>query len=192
MRRTNTLIFSFFLVFILCTGMYFHRVNQNSEFESLIGRYPHALGGIFTGNGTYYEYYQVNANGEERYYQVIREAGSGKVLEIQEISYSDYLVYTGKALSMARSYAERTGKLPQDAVLVTYNVTNLTVRLYYSVESGGMAPNSSTLTSTLASRGRAFIIATVNLASKNVTLNRVSFNELPEWVQEVVRVLGKK
>lgn len=177
---------------LLCTGVYLHRVNQNSEFESLIGQYPHAIGGIFTGNGTYYEYYQVNVSGEERYYCVIREAGSGRVLKIQEISYSDYLTYTGRALDMARSYVERTGKLPQDAALITYNTTNLTVRLYYSIGSGERASNSSTLTSTLASPGREFIVATVDLVSGNVTLKKVSFDELPKWVQEVVKVLSRK
>ncbi|WP_099209241.1 hypothetical protein [Thermococcus henrietii] len=192
MRRTNTLILSLFILFILCTGLYVHWTRQNSEFESLIGQYPHTLGGIFTGTGTYYEYYQVNASGEERYYRVAREAESGKVLEIQEISYSDYLTYTGRALEMARSYVEGTGKLPQDAALITYNVTNLTVRLYYSIGSGERASNSSTLTSTLASPGREFIIATVNLASGNVTLRGVSFDELPKWVREVVKVLSRK
>ncbi|WP_297437596.1 hypothetical protein [Thermococcus sp.] len=103
MGRANTLIFSFFLISILCTGTYLHWTNQNSQFNSLIGQYPHFLGGIFTGNSTYYEYYQVNASGKERYYLVVR-AENSKVLKIREISYSDYLVYTGRALDMARSY----------------------------------------------------------------------------------------
>ncbi|WP_456423134.1 hypothetical protein [Thermococcus sp.] len=180
----------------IIVGMHFYMTEQNSQFNSLIGQYPHALGGIFTGNSTYYEYYQVNASGEERYYLVVRTE-NGKVLKIREISYSDYLTYTGRALDLARSYV--AGKLPQDAVLITYNVTNLTVRLYYSIGNGEQTlgngertQNSSTITSTLPSTGREFIIATVDLSSGNVTLKEVSFDELPGWVQAVVRVLSRE
>ena len=189
MGRANTLILSLLLISILCTGNYLHWKSQTSQFNSLIGRYPHVLGGIFTGNSTYYEYYQANASGEERYYRVVR-AENGKVLKVQEISYSDYLVYTGRALDMARSYV--AGKLPQNAVLITYNVTNLTVRLYYSIGSGEKTSNSPTLTSTLPSPRWEFIIATVDLSSGNVTLEEVSFDKLPSWVQGVVKALSRE
>ncbi len=79
-------------------GLYRH-AHQNSEFNSIICHYPHALGGVFIANSTYYEYYQVNTSEGTRYYRVIR-ADSGKVLKIQAISHSDYLVYTGKALDI--------------------------------------------------------------------------------------------
>ena len=164
--------------------------HQNSNFNSLISSYSHTLGGIFTGNSTYYEYYQVNTSEGTRYYRVVR-ADSGKVLKIQAIPHSDYLVYTGKALDMARSLVEEKASLPAGATLITYNVTNLIVWLYYSIggnetDTGG---SKSNVTSTLPSPGKEFAVARVNLTSGNVSVKVVSFGELPRWVQNVVKEL---
>ncbi|WP_297475116.1 hypothetical protein [Thermococcus sp.] len=182
------------ILFIICTETYVHRT-QNSEFNSLIASHPHILGGIFLGNSTYYEYYQVNTSEGTRYYRVVR-ADSSKVLKIQAISHSDYLIYTGKALDMARSLVEESGKLPSDANLMTYNVTNLTVRLYYSIGGNEKSTegNNSNVTSKLSFPGEKFAIARVNLTSENISVRIVPFEELPEWVQNVVtelRGLGK-
>ena len=162
----------------------------DSEFNSLIASHPHILGGIFLGNSTYYEYYQVNTSEGTRYYRVVR-ADSGKVLKIQAISHSDYLVYTGKALDIARSLVEEKTTLPAGATLITYNVTNLTVRLYYSI-GGNETDNGrseSNVTSTLPSPGKEFTVARVNLTSENVSVRIVPFEELPEWVRNVVTEL---
>ena len=186
MRKAKALGLSLIL-FIICTVTYVHRT-QNSEFNSLIASRPHVLGGIFLGNSTYYEYYQVSTSDGMRYYQVIK-AENGKVLEIKEISYSDYLVYTGKALDMARSLVEEKTILPAGATLITYNVTNLTVRLYYSLGDYGKSSEGSNVTSTLPYPEKEFVVATVNLASGNVSIKMVSFEELPKWVQNVVNEL---
>ncbi len=188
MRKAKALGLSLVL-FIICTVTYVHRT-QNSEFNSLIASHPHVLGGIFLGNSTYYEYYQVNTSNGTRYYQVIRSE-NGKVLEIREIPYSDYLIYTGKALDMAQSLVEEKTTLPPGAMLITYNVTNLTVRLYYSIGGNEKSTegNSSNVTSKLPRPGKEFAVATVNLASKNVSVELVSFEELPGWVQNVVTEL---
>ncbi len=166
-----------------------HTTN-NTDFNALIASHPHTLGGIFLGNSTYYEYYQVNTSDGTRYYQVIR-AENGKILKIKEISYSDYLVYTGKALDMARSLVEESGKLPSDANLITYNVSNLTVRLYYSIGGNGKSTgaNSSNITSTLPFPGEEFAVARVSLTSENVSVDIVPFEELPGWVRNVVTEL---
>ncbi len=190
LQRTYLTVSVFFL-FILCVGMYGYSASshQNSEFNSLIASHPHILGGIFLGNSTYYEYYQVNTSEGTRYYRVVR-ADSGKVLKIQAISHSDYLGYTGKALDMARSLVEEKASLPAGATLITYNVTNLTVWLYYSV--GGDERNTaedSNVTSTLPTPEREFAVVMVNLKSGNVSVRIVPFEELPEWVQNVVTEL---
>jgi membrane-bound acyltransferase YfiQ involved in biofilm formation len=191
MKHAKSIGFSL-LIILLCTGFYAYHSSQNSEFNFLIGRYPHTLGGIFTGNSTYYEYYQVKADNGEHYYRVIKSE-SGRVLKIQEISYSDYLVYTGKALDMAQSLVEKSGKLPPNSRLVTYTVGNLTVWLYYSLDGERAVANieniSNTITQSLASPGREFIIATVNLTRRNASFKRASFDELPKWVQNVVKEL---
>ncbi|WP_456443410.1 hypothetical protein [Thermococcus sp.] len=188
MRKSRAVGISLVIAFISISTYYW--INQNSEFNSLITSHPHALGGIFTGNSTYYEYYQVNTTGGTRYYQVIKSE-NGKILKIKEISYSDYLVYTGKALDMARSLVEEKASLPVGATLITYNVTNLTVWLYYSI-GGNETDNGrseSNVTSTLPSPGKEFTVARVNLTSENVSVRIVPFEELPRWVQNVVKEL---
>jgi len=197
MRKAKALGLSLAL-FILCAGAY-HYTGQNHEFNSLIASHPHVLGGIFLGNSTYYEYYQVNTSDGTRYYKVTK-AENGKILKIQAISHSDYLVYTGKALDIAKSLVEESGKLPPNASLITYNVTNLTVRLYYALggrdrgEENTIVKNSSStivsnITSTLAFPGDEFAVATVNLTSGSVSVKVVSFEGLPKWVQNVVKEL---
>ncbi len=187
MRKAKALGVSLILL-ILCTGTYVYHT-QNPDFNALIASHPHTLGGIFTGNSTYYEYYQVNTSDGTRYYKVTR-GEKGKILKIKEISHSDYLIYTGKALDMARSLVEEKASLPDGAALITYNVTNLTVWLYYSV--GGDERNTaedSSVTSTLPTPEREFAVARVNLTSGNVSVEIVPFEELPKWVQNVVREL---
>ena len=186
MKKARALGISLILL-IICTGAYVHRT-QNSEFNSLIASHPHVLGGIFLGNSTYYEYYQVNISNGTRYYQVIRSE-NGKVLEIRKISYSDYLIYTGKALDIARLLVEEKTILPAGATLITYNMTNLTVWLYYSFGDCGKSSEGSNVTSTLSYPGKEFAVATVNLASGDVSIKMVSFEELPRWVQNVVTEL---
>jgi len=188
MRKPRAVGISLVIAFISISTYYW--TYQNSEFNSLIASHRHAFGGVFTGNSTYYEYYQVNTSEGTRYYRVVR-ADSGKVLKIQAISYSDYLVYTGKALDMARSLVEEKASLPVGATLITYNVTNLTVRLYYSIggnetDNGG---SESNVTSTLPFPGEEFAVARVNLTSGNVSVRIVPFEELPEWVRNVVTEL---
>ncbi|WP_297068577.1 hypothetical protein [Thermococcus sp.] len=188
MRKSRAVGISLVIAFISISTYYW--INQNSEFNSLITSHPHALGGVFTGNSTYYEYYQVNTSNGTRYYQVIKSE-NGKILKIKEISYSDYLVYTGKALDMARSLVEEKASLPVGATLITYNVTNLTVRLYYSIGGNGTGTggSESNVTSTLPSPGKEFAVARVNLTSGNVSVEFVNFEELPRWVQNVVKEL---
>ena len=188
MRKSRAVGISLVIAFISISTYYW--INQNSEFNSLITSHPHALGGVFIGNSTYYEYYQVNTTGGTRYYQVIR-AENGKILKIKEISHSDYLVYTGKALDMARSLVEEKASLPVGATLITYNVTNLTVWLYYSIGGNGTGTggSESNVTSTLPSPGKEFAVARVNLTSGNVSVEFVNFEELPRWVQNVVKEL---
>ena len=92
---------------------------------------------------------------------------------------------------MARSLVEESEKLPPNANLITYNVTNLTVCLYYSLEGNGKNTTKSgpNVTSTLASPGDNFAVATVSLTSGDVSVRVAHFKELPEWVQNVVREL---
>jgi len=92
---------------------------------------------------------------------------------------------------MARSLVEESEKLPPNANLITYNVANLTVWLYYSLGGyGESTTEGSNVTSTLPSPGKEFAVATVNLTSGNVSVKVVSFGELPRWVQNVVKELS--
>ena len=190
-QRTYLTVSVFFL-FILCVGMYRYSAGSHwdSDFNTLIASHPHTLGGIFTWNSTYYEYYEVNTSDGTRYYQVIM-AENGRVLKIKEISHSDYLVYTGQALDIARSLVEEKTTLPAGATLMTYNVTNLTVWLYYSIGGNetGSGGSESNVTSTLPSPGEEFAVVRVNLTSENVNVRIVPFEELPKWVQNVVTEL---
>ncbi len=92
---------------------------------------------------------------------------------------------------MARSLVEESEKLPPNANLITYNVTNLTLWLYYSIGGNGKSTreNGSNVTSTLPSPGKEFAVARVNLTSENVSVKIVPFEELPRWVQNVVSEL---
>ena len=177
------------LIAVIILSHYYMTPNRTA-FNALIASHPHTLGGIFTGNSTYYEYYEVNTSDGTRYYKVTR-AEKGKMLKINEISHSDYLVYTGKALDMARSLVEEKATLPAGATLITYNVSNLTVWLYYSIGGHGKSTgaNSSNVTSTLPSPEREFAVVMVNLTSENVSVEVVPFEELPEWVQSIVTEL---
>ncbi|WP_461864396.1 hypothetical protein [Thermococcus sp.] len=154
-------------------------MERDSQFYNLIGRYPHNQTWIFDGERYYYI---VLKDGEMKYYVVVFNQSLHKITSINELTYYDYLTSTPEGEMLGRTIIEnnpRSVELKRAKEFTYIIYKNLTGEIYYYTPP--MRDNTT------------YYRAVFDLKTqKLIKIQKLKEDELPNWVQKVVRSIRIK